>query len=433
MIDRQTSRPLFIPRSVQLESGFKTACIIISIVTVIVTIIGYLRNGIGLIILMDATDRREGASERSEEMIDTVKLYLESDEYFVRENADLIIVPPDIDNSTGNNRYGYRLFNNGKGSHIGKKAFYNNPDNGLSVTIKPFSPNGGRYYNPIYKVYCYVQFSIPRIIFGDNFSPADEGEVNQAFDIVFKELKSIGLIGDFIKSRFSRIDIFKNADFDFPVQSYYPIFETLKGKRMRNNEGINGEYHRWGNTAHVYCCYDKNVERMYRGRQAVQGNIIRFEYRLMKHSKVKTVTGYDTVEDLLNNYKMTPQCYHAAFSELLKYDPKEFELMAADDDIKNIWLKFKEMGRPHWFSDALEYVGWRDMKNKYGTDTLKNKAIEVAGNRMAGSRVAAKIDAINRQMLMSNIEGKSQKTYAELYQEIQEKVLDGKVNRCKSA
>lgn len=237
-------------------------------------------------------------------MIDTVKLYLESDEIFVRENAALIIVPPDIDNSTGNYRYGYKLFTNGNGNHIGKKAYYNNSANGLSVTIKPFSPNGGRYYHPIYKVYCYVQFSIPKIIYGDNFSAAaDEGEVYQAFDVVSKELESIGVIGDIFKSRFSRIDIFKNADVVFPVPSYYPVLETLKGKRMRNNEGINSEYHRWGNTAHAYCCYDKNAERIHRGRPAVQGNIIRCEYRLMKHSKIKTVTGYDTVEDLLNNYR----------------------------------------------------------------------------------------------------------------------------------
>ncbi len=378
---------------------------------------------------MGATDRREGASERSEEMVDTVKLYLKSNEFFVEDNAKLFVVPPDIDNSTGITHHGFKLFENGKGIHKGRRAYYNNRANGLRVTIKPDPYRQG----PLQETYCYLEFSIPRIINGDNFYPAEKGEVYQAFEFVFEELESIGLIGDFIKTRFSRIDFFKNVEVEFPVQSYYPIFETLRGKRMRNNEGINGEYHRWDNKEHAYCCYDKNAERLDKRLPVVQGNIIRCEYRLLKHSKIKTVLGYETVEDLLNNYENVRLCYHAAFSDLLRYEPNELELILAEEQIKNILLTYKEMGKSQWLRDSFQYIGLRELLIKFGVDTLKNIVNEVAGNRMSGSRVSAKIDEMNRQMLMANIEAKSQKTYAKLYKEFKEKVLDGKVSCCKSA
>ena len=118
-------------------------------------------------------------------MIDTLKVF--TDDFKISDNAGLFVQPATVNYETGETNE-HNLFRKDNGKWVtGAKAYVNTGDYQLS--IKPIISNGNRNGN----VLLFLQTSLPKIIYGENFQALNNDETVQAIDAITGDLQDRGV------------------------------------------------------------------------------------------------------------------------------------------------------------------------------------------------------------------------------------------------
>lgn len=126
-------------------------------------------------------------------------------------------------------------------------------------------------------------------------------QFNDVINRVEADMKNLGIVADVKKMNIARIDLAKNEQMKYPVNSYHSVFNLVKGKRTENLKNINSYY--IGNKQHEVCFYDKALEVMHEHNgkyyEQLPDNFMRCEDRLKKTKQVLKFTGISTLNDLI--------------------------------------------------------------------------------------------------------------------------------------
>ncbi len=344
-------------------------------------------------------------------MIDTLKIRLS--DYSVAAGADLMVVQPSIDYSTGEFSPTHPLFCANGSTVRGSKAFHNGED--FNLTIQNVSKYDAE------TVECFVQCSVPKLANGDNYTLADALTTVKACQGLEDRLKEIGIKTNVRDAFISRLDAAKNIQVSEPTQSYFPVLSMLQGKRMARRDY--GTTFLWGNKSHEICAYDKLAEMV--SRKSPIDNIsptLRLEWRLLKAAKFQAATSMRTVKDVLNDYQHIENCYRASMAkQLFSADVPAFERLRASDIEREMKL-FQERGDGCWWRAWVMATALKGVLLDF--DTIVNAALKVTTNRMQVSRIKRdfqswKMDA----MALVESENPDKQNLSQLYGELKDKTL----------
>jgi hypothetical protein len=346
-------------------------------------------------------------------MIDTLGLSL--GDYQIDSDANLQVMPSDFNLQTGNLQANHPLFIDSSGRAIeGKKAFHNGED--FNLTIKPIASREPDLISS------YIQFSVPKVLNGDNYAPTDSEGTKAALRAIESNLKAIGIRTNINTAKLSRLDAFRNVEADEPFESYQVILQVMQGQRMAKRDY--GTTFLWQNSQQEICVYDKLAEMAAR-KQSIKGstpNTIRFEHRLLNNRKIKNTLGMVTVSDLLSDLNHVDNCYRESMKKLLfKADTiPDNQPLSVMEAVKQFEF-FKNQGG-HWVQRALRAKGLQGLSVE--DCAAMRQAIDIVEtNRMTKSRLKKYLndgimDALNLQQAAP-----SKKTLGQLYTELQTKVL----------
>ena len=242
-------------------------------------------------------------------MIDTLKLGFRSEYCKVEKSSDIDTDPPS-QKLTGEKREGMALFRTAKGWQSGKKAHINTDK--FNLTFHPI----------LYEPYGFVQFSIPKVLYGQNFGKVTQQGLNSAIECVESELYDHGVcISLFKDSYISRIDLFKDAETERPFVEYAPLFDLLELPRM-SRRAYGGSTFLFENGVEELCIYDKYKELKAKARKAGEtipeftGNRIRCESRFKDKRKSEAVLKVTNPKELLRDFDYLKDLYN---SKIEKY------------------------------------------------------------------------------------------------------------------
>jgi len=344
-------------------------------------------------------------------MLDTVKLF--TDDFRVQSDAEMQIQPSVIDYRTGEQNNKKLFIDNGGKWVKGEKAYLNAER--FNITIKPMSNSDA--------VYLWVQLSVPKFITGDNFYPLDDADAKGLPVALERELRSRGIGLSAADLKLSRLDTFKNVYADEPFNDYVSIFKMLNAKRQLRRDY--GSTFLWENTQREICVYDKLTEIQNRGF-SVEGlpkNTIRFEYRLLNSKVVKKAIGVNTASELFENLGSVREVYRDALKyHLFGLDVSEFEKLVGSQWYALIQYYFTNEGR-FWRSKLRQNVGDYYISGSIGVKKFREIVENIAGYRQAGYVAEKEVTEGAQQVEL--LTGKTKnKTTVELYQELQNKVLE---------
>ena len=232
-------------------------------------------------------------------MIDTLKLGFDNCE--VKDGADIFIQQPPC-KLNEEAPEGTPLFKTSKGWQLGNKAYINTDC--FNLTFKPVAG----------KPYAFVQFSIPKVVFGLNTGEVNRRELETALELVESELHDLGVCVSLKDVYLSRIDLFKDAETERPFSEYSPLFDLLELSRMQKKDY--GTTYLFSNTVQELCIYDKNEEIRLKAKKAgaeipeLTGNLIRCENRLLSKAKIGKALQIDTAKGLLDNFDYLREFYN---------------------------------------------------------------------------------------------------------------------------
>lgn len=344
-------------------------------------------------------------------MLDTLKFF--TDDFQVKNDAEMSIQPSVIDFRTGeqNNK---KLFSRENGDWVrGEKAYLN--DERFNVTIKPMNNSDA--------VYLWVQLSAPKFLTGDNFYPLGDGDAQGLPVALERELRSRGIGLSAADLKLSRLDTFKNVYASEPFNDYVSIFKMLNAKRQLRRDY--GSTFLWENTQREICVYDKLTEIQNRGL-SVEGlpkNTIRFEYRLLNSKVIKNALRVRTAGALFENLGSVREVYRDAMKyHLFGLDVSAFERLVGSQWHSAVNYYFKNEGR-YWLSRLRQNFGDYGIAKSIGAKKFREIVENIAGYREAG--YSAEKAVIEGSQQIAFLTGKSgYKTTVELYQELQNKVLE---------
>ena len=153
--------------------------------------------------------------------LDTVHLHLT--DYSVQAENSLTIEPSPYKASTGELVSDFHLYTDNEGRQVnGKKAHWNTPH--FQLTFAPFTKS-------IEGVSCFVQFSVPKVHYGNNYYSVGEQGTEAVFKEIEQELWEGGVHTDIKTCNITRIDTFKNIEPEENFNSYAPLFGLLKMRK----------------------------------------------------------------------------------------------------------------------------------------------------------------------------------------------------------
>ena len=233
-------------------------------------------------------------------MIDTLKLGFEKCE--VRRDAEIQIIKPPV-KLTGQTTEGSALFRTVNGWQFGMKAYINTSEFNLT------------FHSMRGKPYAFIQFSVPKVLYGRNMGEVDRQGLNVALEQVESELFDLGVYVSLKDAYLSRVDLFKDAETERPFAEYAPLFDLLELSRKQKREY--GTTFLFSNTQEEVCIYDKNEEVRIKAKKArepipeLTGNRIRCENRLMSKAKIEAALQISTAQGLLRHFDYLEEFYAA--------------------------------------------------------------------------------------------------------------------------
>ena len=344
-------------------------------------------------------------------MIDTIKVF--TDDFRVRDAANLAIQPAPIDYQSGvqNER---RLFRNSAGEWVeGAKAYLNTDS--YNLTVKPDNVGNG--------VKLFLQWSLPKAFTGDNFYPLSDDQLGDAKRALEQSLSDKGVMLELDECKVSRVDTFQNVYAAESFADYATLFRLLRAKRQQRRDY--GTTFLWANTRREICVYDKVAEIKNRGGsyQAYPENTIRFEYRLKNSQVTEHELGLATLKDL-NNFEGVKAAYRQAMQKnLFSLTVDEVNVLISSKLEAVIRAYYENAGR-YWLRSFISEFGAYMLLKSIEPENLQLIIERVSGYRMTGWRAVRDLEK-SRDKLALHLEGVGDKTLADLYAELRDKVLNG--------
>lgn len=347
-------------------------------------------------------------------MIDTLQLELQNWE--VRDRSKLQLQPAAVSLESGEAIGEFPLWVDGGGELVeGAKAYFNDDVMNVSIQSKHRISR------------CFVKFSLPKVLRGDNFSGLNRAEAGSALDSVASRLEEVGVLSDMDGARLSRVDLFRNIESDEGYSSYYPLFSLLEGSRL--NKRDYGTTYLWRNGVRELTVYDKIAERAIRGKGStgLPENVLRFEARFFKHRKVLSSVGMDTVRDLRQGFDALPEVYNREWkASLFSFDVPDIERMSRDRLFAELSYYRRWCGR-YWMRAYLEDVGTVALLERCGgVEVLRRTLSSLYDDRNTAKictwRLVRRIEQAQRRR-MPTVELWNRKTLADYYDEIKNKLL----------
>ena len=346
--------------------------------------------------------------------LDTVHLHLT--DYSIAEGNSLIIQPSPYMASTGEKVSDFHLFRDDTGrEHTGARAYFNPPDR-FQLTLQPFTRTKAG-------VNCFVQFSVPKVHYGNNFYSVGEEGSQAVFKSIEKELWQAGIHTDIETADLCRVDTFKNIEPEEEFSAYAPLFGLLKMRRGADTAYPEGFLLK--NTQQQFCVYDKIAEMQKRKVDISHfpAQTMRFEHRCMNKDKVQAIFGFTSVHDLFaGGYQAVKKQQVNQWKNNLFEKPVE-EIIIERAKTLEAEMKYYKEHYPHsWFDRFMRGYGARYLVENTGIEVIKHALQSFEVDRKKVWRAEQTLQQVKSEMdMLKKVEGKD-KTLGTLYMELREKV-----------
>ena len=281
--------------------------------------------------------------------LDTIHLQLA--DFTVSEENSLTVQPAPYLAETGDRLFDRHLFTDSAGrEHTGTKAYLNVPDR-FQLSMLPFQKAETG-------VNCFLQFSVPKVHYGNNFYSVGEEGSQAVFTSIEKELWDNGIHTELKSAEMCRVDTFKNIEPEEEFSAYAPVFGLLKMRR--GVDRVYPESFLLKNTQQQFCVYDKIAEMKSRKVEVSHfpAMAMRFEHRCMSKEKVKTVFGFASVKDLFSGgYETVKKQQVAQWENTLFSHSVEEVLSIGAGVLQEEMQAFKRMYERNWFDRFLKGYG----------------------------------------------------------------------------
>jgi hypothetical protein len=353
--------------------------------------------------------------------VDTLKLRLV--DYEVAPDSVLKVRQPDYTHGTGEEERSIPLFRDTSGYLVeGVRAYHNAEDFNLSfspLTMGDDVPVGAG---------CWVQLSVPKRARGENYHPVSGRSTRTVLRKLESSLREVGVRTNIETAQLVRLDTFRNVVADEPFPSYHPVFSLLSAKRMPKRDY--GTTFLWHNTRQEVCVYDKLEEMQHRKLDTSHypQNTIRFEHRLLKGKKIREALGFSSVKDLCDGYGHVAEVFKQTMREqLFRYSVADFEVLTKSR-LKAELALFRDRYGRNWLQYFFQAQGFLVLADLAGVDVLKQAIAEVAGDESETDkkrirRVVQRVERMRFDLSMAKIHLPSRRKLAELYTELETKLL----------
>ena len=344
-------------------------------------------------------------------MIDTVKMMLT--DYEITEDAEITVQPSSFILSTGA-MVEHALFNvKNKGTVYGSKAYANSEN--WNLTLKPVLGMGTG---------AFLQLSVPKNHYGSNYYSVGEGGTKAVLNKVENELNDRGIKTNLQEAELSRLDTFKNIEPEEHFSSYYSLFQTLNAKRTTKRDY--GTTFLYSNTQQEFCVYDKK-EEMRNRKLDTEGlpETMRFEHRLLNKTKINSVYGFTGVKDIFKGgYEVIRDKQIESWrNNLFKYEADEV-LVLGSRQIEEEMRAYRERHGRNWLQYYLKSYGSYYLIQNAGKEAVGIALMNIEEDRVKAWRASKVLEEAERELLnMKMVEG-TNKTMAELYDELKIKVCE---------
>jgi len=269
-------------------------------------------------------------------MIDTLGIWVKKGEFDISDKANLQIYPATYNLSDGEVTNDFHLFDLESGGEVtGSKAILNTDRYNITLDSRGL----------------FLHTSVPKYLRGSNYITATKSDTMRVVSKLYNELEEEGIKVNKNQVRVGRIDTCKNAPLDKPTGYYFSFMQSLNGSRLKDKT-IHATGLRWQNSLAQIVAYDKREEMTHRKVKlnGIPKNVIRFENRLMKGSKIRQVLGVDnTVNEVLKNYKGIEENYYRQLKkEVFKYKPDDKRLFEHNTVKDYLYHSLKNRTR-NWF------------------------------------------------------------------------------------
>jgi hypothetical protein len=347
-------------------------------------------------------------------MLDTIHLQLGS--INIRSNADLIVTPGNINLANGEITE-TELFQDNNG-RIYKGARAKRNAERLNVTIKPY---GGT-------VHAYANFSVPKRINANNYSPIKASDLSNAFESVETELAEAGIETDISEAKVTRLDTFRNILTDEETVTYSRLFGLLNASRTTDKSIFGGTTWLMKNTVAQYCIYDKREEMKFHN-ESVEAlpKTLRFEHRCLGSNKVNSFLDrkLTTVQDIKNyGWKaLQDKSTTTWLDNFFKYEVPEVEIMA-ESQVRTEMQYFQANYGVRWLDKFLKAYGAFHLATSAGGIGVIEKALDnMEVDRMKKHRTKKILAEAKLLMESLRLDETSPKTLGELYAELKYKMM----------
>lgn len=347
--------------------------------------------------------------------LDTVHLHLT--DYSVQADNALTIVPSAYKASTGELVSDFHLYTDTSGRQVnGRRAFVNTPK--LQCTFEPFTKT-------VQGVSCFVQFSVPKVHYGNNYYSVGEQGSQAVFKEVEKELWESGVHTDINTCNITRLDTFKNIEPEENFNSYSPLFGLLKMRR-----GVDRTYPEsflMKNSQQQFCVYDKIAEMQNRkvDTSPFPEKTMRFEHRCMNRQKVQNVFGFSSVASLFEGGYLTVKKKQVEEwgTNLFCYGVEEVMTLGSGV-IEQELRYFKEKYKRNWFDWFLKSNGTRYLAEVAGVEVVRMALQNIEAEKTMIWRAEKTLEQARRESDFVRQAESTNKTLGTLYLELKEKVLN---------
>lgn len=283
--------------------------------------------------------------------------------------------------------------------------------NETNTSFKKYFFNSEEIYLTIDDKGLRLHFSLPKLIYKNNFYPIKEKDFQIAIDNLDERIRDLGVITDLKSFKVMRLDIFKNVMSDYNFNVYSDILRSLSLKRTHKRDYMDGFLS--SNTNREICFYNK-IKEMRENRERFTDikdeKVIRGELRLLKHREVKK-NNITLLKEIPDKWSDLKEVYKQYISEVFKGD------MNGDIDKETIILEMIKKEKKKAF-DKFKYIPLFNIER----DKLKQALSDVYQKRDV-YYILKKIDRDKKEL------GKYFKSleYRKLYNEIKDKFLSEEI------
>jgi hypothetical protein len=346
--------------------------------------------------------------------LDTVHLHLT--DYSIAEGNSLTIQPSPYIASTGEKVSDFHLFRDEAGrEQTGSRAYLNVPDK-FQLTLQPFTKCQAG-------VNCFVQFSVPRVHYGNNYYSVGEEGSQAVFNSIEKELWQAGIHTDINTADLCRVDTFKNIEPEEEFSAYMPVLGLLKMRRGADRQYPEGFLLK--NTQQQFCVYDKIAEMQKRkvDTSRFPAMTMRFEHRCMNKDKVQSVFGFHSVKELFSGGYETVKVQQVnQWKNNLFSQPVEEIIVEGAKTLEAEMKYYREQYPNSWFERFLRGYGAKHLVENTGIEVVKYALKSFEVDRKKVWRAEKTLEQAKREIdMLKQVEGRN-KTLGTLYLELREKV-----------